>query len=183
MSSAGIYVPYARYDAEAYLKERQAHLRKLNNGFWLAHRAAQLRARVVYGSVYEIPTEIGAVDVCTFGAVLVHLRDPFLALERALRLTRETAVVTDAVHMNFLPTFLTDRLGRPGMVFLPRYRACEPKEAWWIITPRAVVQFVATLGFEDTEVRYHLQRYRGRRRLCCTVVARRTAGTVVETER
>jgi hypothetical protein len=171
-------VSYAHYDVESYLKQRQEHLRRLNNGYWFTHRACGLRARVVSGTVYEIPAAIGPVDVTTFGAVLVHLRDPFLALERALQLTRETVVVTEPVHMNFLPAFLSDRFGRPTTVFLPRHRACEPKEAWWIITPRAVLQFVATLGFESASVSYYLQRYRGRRRLCYTVVAQRTASTV-----
>jgi hypothetical protein len=53
---------------------------------------------VVYGRVYELPAAIGPVDVCTFGSILLHLRDPFLALANALRLTRETVVVTDCLH-------------------------------------------------------------------------------------
>ena len=40
------------------------------------------KAKVVYGTVYEIPEEIGRVEVATFGSVLRHVRDPFLALRR-----------------------------------------------------------------------------------------------------
>ena len=37
------------------------------------------------------------IDISTFGAILLHLRDPFHALFNALRLTRETVIVTE-VH-------------------------------------------------------------------------------------
>ncbi len=58
------------------------HLRKLNNSWWLGHGAFESSAKVVYGTVYEIPEEIGRVQVATYGNVLRHFRDPFLALER-----------------------------------------------------------------------------------------------------
>ena len=77
-------VPYAQYDHESFDAERREHLRKLNNSWWLAHGAFESAARVVYGTVYEIPEEIGRVEVATFGNVLRHFRDPFLALENAL---------------------------------------------------------------------------------------------------
>lgn len=67
----------------------------VNNGWWLCHRALGSRARIVYGDVYDIPGTIGAVDAATFGSILLHLRDPFLALASALRMVRETVIVTE----------------------------------------------------------------------------------------
>src|SRR4051794_38706299 len=77
--------------------EHREHMHRLTNGFWLCHRAFASRARVVYGNVYAVPEQIGPVDVATFGCVLLHLRDPFLALSSALRITRQTAIVTEPV--------------------------------------------------------------------------------------
>jgi hypothetical protein len=91
-------VPFARHDGRAYLSERKSVIRKLNNAFWLCHRAFGSNSRMVYGDVYSVPEEIGVVDVCTFGSILLHLRDPFLALQKALRLTRETVIVTDMLE-------------------------------------------------------------------------------------
>src|SRR5262249_35068814 len=54
---------------------------RLNNAYWFAHRLTQSKARVVYGSVYDIPRAIGPVDIAVYGSVLLHVRDPFLALE------------------------------------------------------------------------------------------------------
>jgi hypothetical protein len=55
---------------------------------------------VVYGSIYDLPAGIGPVEVATFGSILLHLRDPFLALANAARFARETMIVTDLFHGN-----------------------------------------------------------------------------------
>ena len=50
---------------------------------------------MVYGSIYDIPEEIGPVDVATFGCILLHLQNPFRALERAARLVKDTLIITE----------------------------------------------------------------------------------------
>jgi hypothetical protein len=68
-----------------------------------------------------------------FGAILLHLRDPFLGLEHALRLTRETAVVVDVAPWDGLSDgaihFLNDSHARGrwspgGASHLGRYNGC-----------------------------------------------------------
>src|SRR5271163_483658 len=88
-------VPFAKSDAEEDDSSRKSHMRKINNAWWLAHAAFGSRAKVVYTSAYSVPEQIGAVDVSTFGSILLHVRDPFHALWNACRLTRETVIVTD----------------------------------------------------------------------------------------
>src|SRR5712691_8821908 len=91
-------VPYARQDGAAFVSARREHIRRLNNAFWFCHRAFGSKSKMVYGDVYSVPQEIGQVDVTTFGSILLHLRDPFLALQKALRLTRTTVIVTDVLE-------------------------------------------------------------------------------------
>ena len=91
-------VPFARQDEAEYRSERKDLIRRLNNAFWLGHRAYKSHSEMVYGDAYGVPEDIGAVDVCTFGSILLHLRDPFLALQKALRLTRETVIITDLLE-------------------------------------------------------------------------------------
>ena len=167
-------VPYARYDHESFDTERRAHLRQINNAWWLAHRAHGSNAKVVYGTVYEIPEEIGRVDVATFGNVLRHVRDPFLALEKALRLTTETAIVTENPSLRYsLPQMMMEPL-KPSMAFLPNYEKVQPRESWWHFTPGVIKKMLGVLGFEDTTVNYHMHRWEGRRTTLFTVVGRRT---------
>lgn len=90
-------VPFSRSNKIAIAAHRKTHVRRLNNAWWLAHRALQSSALKVYGSVYDVPAEIGEVDIATFGCVLLHLRDPFLALTSAARLVREKIVITEHV--------------------------------------------------------------------------------------
>jgi hypothetical protein len=75
-------------------------MERLRNSYWLCHRLHGSRAKVVYGNIYELPAGIGPVDVATFGSILLHLRDPFLALANAVRFARESIVVTDVFHQN-----------------------------------------------------------------------------------
>ena len=64
-------------------------MRKLNNGFWYAHEKLGSKSKLVHATAASIPEEVGMFDVVTLGAVLLHLRDPIGALERALgRLVR-----------------------------------------------------------------------------------------------
>jgi hypothetical protein len=186
-------VPYCNSDYAQVLSLRKSHIRRLNNGYWLSHRAFGSQAKVVYGSVYHIPEQIGKVDIATLGSILNHLRDPFLALENALRLTKKTVLITDVVprlrwlhvssflaplarvleRMHF-PTGLIRRLAKPSMQFSPDYRTREPKETWWRLLAEIIIEFIGVLGFEDASIRYHYQNFRGQRRKLYTIVGHRT---------
>ena len=160
-------VPYARYPYAEFLRERKKHIRKTNNAFWLGHQAFGSRSKLVYGDVYSIPHEIGEVDITTVCSILLHVRDPFLALQRALALTRETVIVTEGAEVINLPNplrrlrnLLPRKLSAPPMWFAPNWRAVEPKETWWRLSPELIQRFIGVLGFERSEVTYHYQPYR-----------------------
>lgn len=87
-------VPYARSDHEALRRELQEHVARLNRVL-ARHRAFGSDARLAHGTVYDIPGGLGEFDVTTLGSILLHLRDPFRALESAAARTRGTIVVTD----------------------------------------------------------------------------------------
>jgi len=97
-------IPYGAYSGLAGLYlglSRPGGLNdQLRNSFWYCYPRFRSRAKVVYGTIYHLPADIGPVDVATFGSILLHLRDPFLALANAARFTRETMIVTDLFHGN-----------------------------------------------------------------------------------
>jgi hypothetical protein len=160
-------VPYAQYDYETFSEQRKEHIRKINNAFWLCHRAFESRSKVVYGDVYSIPPAIGLVDISTACSILLHVRDPFLALQKALALTRDTVIVTEGAEVLNVPnpvrrlrSLLPNKLAAPPMRFMPNWRAQDPKETWWRLTPELIQRFIGVLGFERSEVTYHYQTYR-----------------------
>src|SRR5579871_2985770 len=65
-------VPFAQYDYEAILEGKRERIRMLNNAWWFLHRVFQSKARLAFGDVYHIPAELGPVDICTFGSILLH---------------------------------------------------------------------------------------------------------------
>ena len=159
------------------------HLRQLNNGFRFAHRAMKSNAKMVYGSVYNLPQDIGTFDIATFGSILLHLRDPFLALQRAAEHTRETIIVTDVSHFGGLHSVITKTwhllekvTGARIMRFLPRANNPSGDGSWWAVTPMLVMEMLKVLGFPNTITTFHKQRHEnaGREVFMFTVVGRRT---------
>src|SRR5438105_1063352 len=55
-------VPFARLDHRAFARIFMAGMPKVNNAYWLCHRAHQSRARMVHGDIYSIPDDIGPFD-------------------------------------------------------------------------------------------------------------------------
>lgn len=164
--------------------ERQDAIRRLNNAYWFAHRSFGSQAQMVYGDVYSVPRSIGPVDITVVGALLLHVRDPFLALATVLDLTRETVVVTDALGLLRLPRAvawarqcLPHKLRRPVMRLTPDWEKGEGADGWWRLTPEIVQAFAGILGFERSQVSTHSQLYGGKRRRLFTIVAHRTAGS------
>ena len=187
-------VPYARSSTDPARRRDDGYwlatedrfkegIRRLNNAYWLCHAARASNAHMVHGTIYDVPAAIGDVDIATFGAILLHTRDPFAALASPLRLTRESVVVTEPRDRLSLPPLLgrakavlPRRLRRPAMRFIPDWRTAKDPDGWWSLSPELIVEFLGVLGFEDTTVTHHSQLYKGRPRPMFTVVGHRTAG-------
>ena len=167
-------VPYGALDMPQELARRREHIMRLNKSWWFNHRAFGSRANVVYGTVYAIPPSIGPVDLCTFGAILLHVRDPFLALQNAAALRPATIVVTELARRRSPLSVLSRPSGRRSPLFLPNAAKGEPRDAWWSFTPESVSNMLAILGYRTDRVVRHAQLYANRRTPMFTVVARRT---------
>ena len=150
----------------------------LHRSWWLARRAYGARARVAYGSVYDVPSSLGRFDIAVVGCLLLHLRDPFRALESVSQLVDESLVVVDVVpglpdaaQANFEPPSpgLLPTDAPAAMWFMP-----DPEQGrWWSLSPGVVAGFLNVLGFGKIEVRYHQQRTGSVSYWLYTVIGRR----------
>jgi tRNA (mo5U34)-methyltransferase len=115
--------------------------RATGSGFRLAHEILGSNVRRIECSVYDLdPAEIGTFDLVFISDLLVHLRDPQLAVERAFSVCRGEVIVADVY---------TPKLEGLGDVPLAVFTA--PSETWWlpnIPTLRAVMR---TAGFESID--------------------------------
>ncbi len=173
-------VPSSWVDHVRIANDFKAHLHSVRNSFWLCHRAYASNVKVVYSSVYELPDEVGAVDIAGVSCVLLHLRDPFYALQKVARLTKETIIVTEPISQRLLPfvvfTELLEKVGlrTPLTMFAPYYRTGR-FDTWWYSTPAAIRQFVEVLGFGRHATRFHSKaRSKGHRFPLYTVVSYKT---------
>ena len=162
-------VPFEVNDNKAARESRRNHLRMINNGYWLCHEAFSSRAKMVNGVVYDIPTSIGSVDVSVFGSILLHLRDPFLALENAARLTDETIIVADLSPYSKLKSKFAK-----NPKFMPR--GSDPHgitDGWYRLPPLLVEEYLRILGFEKTRMEWHKFIYGSQERWIYTIIADR----------
>ncbi len=127
-------------------EEEQRLIEKLNNAFWFTHRALNSKIKIVHGSVYKIPKQIELVDVSICSSVLLHLRDPFLALQNILTLTKETVIITDLYPRRWLNHILG---------FLNAAQFLPAKETWWFLPSKTVSQMIEVLGFKKNKIAYH----------------------------
>ena len=145
----------------------------IRNGYWLAHRLLNSRARVYYGDIYNIPDEIGQFDVVFLGMVLPHLREPFHALAQTARLSRDAVIITQQAP----------RDERPIAYFIPNARMnpenLQSYGAWWVFSEGCFREMLQVLGFEIESVTWKKYICTGRdpagEEECMTMVARRVS--------
>ena len=124
----------------------------VQNSWWYLHRERQAKAAMVYAPIYDLPADIGSFDVATFGAILLHLRDPFRALAEAAERTTQRIVVTDLIQ--------DDDVDPEANVMRPDpLGALEHRTNWWALFPGAVKQMLRRVGFPNAETTFHTQKH------------------------
>lgn len=141
----GVDPVWARNDAARYVGAVQ-------NSWWYLHRDRGSSVKAVYGRIYELPGDIGTFDVSVFAAILLHLRDPFLALEEAARRTTGQIVVTEPLEDSDVdrPEENIARVAPWGL---------ENHTNWWSHTPGSIKRMLGHLGFSRVATTYHTQKH------------------------
>ena len=164
-------IPFSRDDDRAaVIRTNKKGIEKLNNGFWYAHQALGSKAKLAQGAIYDLSEDLGSFDVVTLCAILLHLRDPFLALERAAARSSETVLITE-----LYPDW-ADIVKGPfaRYVAAPGSRSPHGGATWWHFTPDCLIAMLQVLGFTDTTLTFHEHRFTlsGRMRRAYSIVAR-----------
>jgi hypothetical protein len=115
------------------------------HGMEIAHRHLGSKVKLVNSAIYDLdPASIGTFDFVHAGDILLHLRDPALALQRLRGVCSGEVLLADL----FDPEL--DALGAgPG---LTRYRGGFHDATWWAPALSTLVQMVADAGFRDVEL-------------------------------
>ena len=119
------------------------------------------------------------LDVVLVGSILLHLRDPFLALQKVSALVSDVLVVTDVMpgQRSFLSKLSNKLLfGKKHrqMEFLPNASTNKPLETWWNLSPELITEFLKVLGFTKINTSYHQQKGRkNKTKKMFTIIAKR----------
>ena len=178
----------AAQDRKKYLADYRDFMLRLNNSFWLTHEAHGLKAKMVYGTVYDIPAELDAMDAATCSCVLLHLRDPFRALQNIANQTLDHLIITeplwnDSIHSLHSKlqrrvarcTGLRDYTPRAGAPLFVMNPSDKQQHTWWMHSPEIITQYVEILGFEVERLSLHTQVQGQDHKRMFSLVARRVS--------
>lgn len=134
------FIPHGavRGDPGAFARVYAERVERLKNAYWFAHARLGSRCRAYYANVYDLTDDVGSYDVVLIGQVLVHLRNPLLALERIATRCARTLVITEG---------MTDD-GEPTATFLGNRAHPEQVRAWWHFSVQFYVRYLGILGFD-----------------------------------
>jgi tRNA (mo5U34)-methyltransferase len=139
-------------------------------GFELVRAARDSRVDRVGMSIYDADPERlgGKFDLVLCGSVLIHLRDPMLALERMARLCRGRLILAEEYSR---------RLDLLPFLRAAEFRGESPWSVWWRPSSRTWLAMVRCAGFDAPRVHDRFtMRFRGRRRGVPHVVVHASAG-------
>jgi tRNA (mo5U34)-methyltransferase len=134
---------------------RPAGDERRGEGFEIARAAHGSSVERVAMPIYDAtPERLGGFDLVFCGTVLIHVRDPMLALERLAALCRGRLILADEYsrRLHLVPFAAAE------------FRGHSPWMTWWRPSIRTWLTMVHTAGFED--VRRHARfrlRFRGKR--------------------
>lgn len=117
--------------------------RSFGGGFNLAHAQFESKVRHIHSNVYSMtPAALGGqFDVVHCGDLLLHLRDPLLALTRMREMTRGHALISDCIFPDL------DR--HDGM--LAQYEGGVNDNIWWRFGAKTLSKMIADAGFDKVE--------------------------------
>jgi tRNA (mo5U34)-methyltransferase len=119
---------------------RPAHDMRRGEGFELARSALGSAVSRIGLSIYDATRErLGEYDLVFCGSVLIHLRDPMLALERMADLCRGKLILADEYSRRLAPI----------PVAAAEFRGETPWSTWWRPSVRGWLSMVRAAGFED----------------------------------
>jgi hypothetical protein len=155
--------PDTMNDASDNAAYRRRFFRNMQNSYLYAHHAFKSKATPIYGDIYRMSEVVPRCDVVIVAQILVHLRDPFGALQQAALAAKEQLVVIEG-----MPDLPESAL--PVAYFL----GDKVSYSWWHLSRQFYDVFLPRLGFrlEDVTSAEYMSHGKDMHRIT-TIVARR----------
>jgi O-methyltransferase len=166
LGSSPEVMPFPGADLDEIEQSGAGSAARLRNSWWYTKNQYGFHARAIYADIYRQPLDIGVYDVALFGAILVHLSNPFLAIRQAAQITRKTIIITDL-------TALAPHDDIPGMMQIGTTPPPVGHVHWWNYSVSAFRMMLERAGFENQSVFLHSPKQMTEQPPMVTVVAHR----------
>jgi hypothetical protein len=108
------------------------------NSYRLAHHLLKSKAVPIFGDIYSLSDIAPKSDVVIIGQILVHLRDPFGALEQMAQCSTDTLVIAEGMFEHPDP--------------IAAYLGGSTPISWFHFSTRVYRDFLPKLGFEIASI-------------------------------
>jgi len=179
------WVPRANEDWKKDLKGFMNREVLRRNAFWYAHKALNSKSRMLISHANNLPKELDAHDIGIIFSVLLHIRDPFLALQRMCSHVNEKIVITElggfptyfgklipsSAYIKYKDTIARFKENNKTLInklpnFIGKRFRNHPAmtflpdynrtaSKWWSFRPETIIAMLDILGFGKTKVNYH----------------------------
>jgi O-methyltransferase len=166
-------VPFQGVDMAAAAQSGAESAGRLRNSWWFTKAALKYQAQAVYADIYHLPQDLGRFDLAVFGALLLHLSNPFKALAQAATLVDDALIVTEIDNAPAIPGCDRDAPDYPAVMAFNEGPLPQGVVHWWSLSPRAVTRMLERLGFEDVQTDTHTPARMAGKTSLFTVVGRR----------
>lgn len=160
-------VPFHDIDRVALSDGFVGAQKRVQNAYWLTHKAVNSRNRVHYGSGYRIPKELGEFDVGLLASVLLHNSNPVQIADQVARLTKEKLIIVDLCHDDS-----STKESPPTIQFYPSIKN-GIWHTWWRFSESFFVELLKVLGFPKIEITRSTQFYQTHPFILHTIVGTR----------
>ena len=165
-------VPYANVNYKKKMTQVMKELAKVRNAFWFAHKQHKSKAKLVEKHIYNLPKSTPIHDYGLLATVLLHIQNPFLALQQMSYKVKDKMIISDFVDdmgtvssknklklSNIKKFFFSSYFSKNTFVkFLPRNNTIPLNfDTWWKLSPSTIIEMMGVLGFEKERYLEHIQ--------------------------
>jgi hypothetical protein len=113
------------------------------------HSLYSSKNEVIYGDIYNLSNLGRRFQVATFSAILLHLANPFRAIQEVAKITDETIIVTDIQNPGVEDQSFIE--------FNPNPKSTDGA-GWWLLSHGAVGRMLSTVGFAKQQQTFSMHR-------------------------
>ena len=137
------YVPYRTIPENS----RREAFGRIRRAYWYSHKALKSNAKMIYGNIYKLASQVPHVDIVLLAQILVHLERPIQAMAQAAQAAKETLIIVDRSFEDDRP--LVVFLGGKGNYY-----------SWYHHSVGFYREFLPIVGFELVSAKKNFYRAR-----------------------